>query len=120
MEEIILFILSFIFMFIVYQIFIVGPAKNNKKKKKDKEPIEVIYLVSRYKLNLKKINYNQLLQIIALTSSFDIALIGSLIMLVDNFFFRLIIGIVSIIGVIVISYHLVYLFYKKKGMISNE
>ena len=45
-------------------------AKKNKDV--DKMPIEVKFLVSRYKLDMKKVNYNQLLQIIALVSSFDI------------------------------------------------
>lgn len=119
MEEVVLFIGSFLFMVVVYQLIIVGPAKRNRKKKKDKFPVEVKYLESRYKLDMKKVNYNQLLQIVALTSSFDIALIGSLIMISDNFLFRIIIGVVAIIVIILVSYHLVYLFYKKKGMIKK-
>ncbi len=123
MEELILFILTFIFVLIIYEIFIVTPAKNRKKKpgrkKKDKEVLEVLYLTKRYRLDLEKVNYNQLLQIIAITSSLDIAIICSLIMLFDHFLLRILVGGISIVVVLLVSYHIVYLFYKKKGMIKN-
>ncbi len=123
MEEVVLFILTFIFVLIIYEAFIVAPAKRRKskkgRKKKDKEVLEVLYLVKRYRLDLEKVNYNQLLQIIAITSSLDIAIICSLIMLFENFVIRLLVGGLSIVLVLLISYHIVYLFYKKKGMIKN-
>ena len=125
MEEVILFILGFIFIFLIYEVVIVLPAKKNKEgkiygKKKNKDPAEVRYLVARYKLDMKKVNYNQLLQIVALTSSFDISMVVSLILLVEDFFLAVVVGIVTIIVLIIGSYHLVYLFYKKKGMIKND
>lgn len=129
MEELGLFILSFIFVLLVYQIFIIIPAKkrkNNKskvrKKKEDtsKELFEIKYLQARYKLDMKKINYNQLLQICAITSSFDISFIVYLIGIINNFILRVLGGFIFTLGIIMLSYHLVYLFYKKKGMIINE
>lgn len=129
MEELGLFILSFIFVLLIYQIFIIRPAKkrkNNKskgRKKKDdtsKELFEIKYLQARYKLDMKKINYNQLLQICAITSSFDISFIVYLIGIINNFILRILGGFIFTLGIIMLSYHLVYLFYKKKGMIINE
>ncbi len=126
MEEIVLFIMSFIFIFIIYQLFIIGPAKRrvkDKKKAKDrerKELVEIKYLVKRYKIDLNKISYNQLLQIVAITSSFDISLIVSVILLFDNFILEILVGFFATLLIIMMSYHLVYLFYKKKGMIINE
>ena len=129
MEELGLFILSFIFVLLIYQIFIIIPAKkrkNNKskgrKKKEDtsKELFEIKYLQARYKLDMKKINYNQLLQICAITSRFDISFIVYLIGIINNFILRVLGGFIFTLGIIMLSYHLVYLFYKKKGMIINE
>ena len=129
MEDLGLFILSFIFVLLIYQIFIIRPAKkrkNNKskgrKKKEDisKELFEIKYLKARYKLDMKKINYNQLLQICAITSSFDISFIVYLIGIINNFILRILGGFIFTLGIIMLSYHLVYLFYKKKGMIINE
>ena len=81
---------------------------------------EIKYLQARYKLDMKKINYNQLLQICAITSSFDISFIVYLIGIINNFILRVLGGFIFTLGIIMLSYHLVYLFYKKKGMIINE
>lgn len=118
MQEIILFLLSYIFIFMIYEVFVVARAKKNEKKKKDdKQPMEVKYLVNRYKFNLKKINYHKLLHVVALVSSFDIALIVSLAMLTNNYILEILIILVLVVPVILISYHLVYLVYKKRGLI---
>ncbi len=123
MEELLLFFLTFLFVLCIYEFIIVRRAKKKdkkKSKKKNKEPIEVTYLVKKYKLDLDKISYNQLLQIIALTSSFDIAIVVNTILFFDNTIIGILVGFVVTIVIILISYHFVYLFYKKKGMIKDE
>ena len=85
-----------------------------------KHPMEINYLINIYKLDIKKVNYNQLLQIITIVSSFDIAFVVSLINITDNFILEVLIGFVGTLGIIFFSYYLVYLFYKKKGMIKND
>ena len=118
MQELILFILSFLFILVIYEIFVVAKARKNEKKKKDnKFPAEVKYLISKYKFDLKKINYHRLLHVCALVSSFDMALIVTLAMIVENYLLQLVIIVVLVIPVIIVSYHLVYLCYKKKGLI---
>lgn len=121
MEEFILFGMTYLFVFIIYQIFVISPAKKRKKKNnKDKEIIEVKYLISRYKIDLDKISYNQLIQICALVSSFDISIAVGVMTLFNNFLLQMLLGFTTIFILIFISYHMVYLFYKKKGMIKNE
>ena len=121
MQELLLFLMCYIVVFLLYQIFIVRRAKKNRKSKKNrKDPVEVVYLERKYRLDMKKVNYNQLLQIIALVSSFDISVAVSLIMLINNFVLEIVVGFISVFVLIIISYHLVYLFYKKKGMIIDE
>ena len=118
MKEIILFLMTFVFIFIIYELLIVNRAKKNIRKKKDnKEPVEVKYLVFKYKLNLKKIDYNKLLHVVALVSSFDMALIVSIAILFDSYMVQLLIMLLLVVPVILISYHIVYLIYKKKGLI---
>ena len=127
MQEVILFVMSYIVVFLLYQIFIIRRAKTNdkknkkrKKKREVKEPFEVTYLVSKYKLDLEKINYNRLLRVISLVSSFDIALIVSIILLIDNFILGIVVGFITTILIILVSYHLVYLVYKRGGKIKDE
>ena len=121
MEELILFGMCFILVFIIYEIFVVSVTKRRRKKGNyKKEPLEITYLKTKYHLNMKKVNYNQLLQIVAIVSSFDIALAVSIINRLDGILLELVGGFFILIIIILISYHLVYLFYKKKGMINNE
>ena len=119
MQELVLFFLTFLFIFLIYQLFVVRRAKKQSKKNK-KELVEVLYLVKVYHLDMKKIHYPQLLQIVAITSSLDIAFVVTIIMILPNFFLELIIGFCSLFVIILVSYHMVYLFYKKKGMIRDE
>ena len=123
MQELILFLMSFVLVFIIYQIFIIIPVKRSHTSKKKnvvkKDPLEVKYLSAMYGLNLKKVNYNQLLQICAIVSSLDISICVSLIGLVNGLLTELFVGFISIVALIYVSYYFVYLFYKKKGMIKN-
>ena len=116
MNQVILFLLTYIFTFLLYQLFIIRRAK---RKKNPKEPLEVTYLKMKYHLDLKGESYKQLLQIIAFTSAFDISVVVSVIMLLENFYLEIIISFILIIVMIVVSYHMVYLFYKKKGKIKD-
>lgn len=112
MQNVILFIFTYIVVFLLYQLLFILPAKRLKKKKNSL--IEIKYLEKKYNLDLTKINYNQLLQIICITSSLDISLIVSILLLFSNFLVSIIVSFFLIIIIFIISYHLVYLFYKKK------
>lgn len=115
MEEVVLFGLCFFVVLVFYEIFIVKKAK----KKKDKIPMEAKYLIGRYKIDLDKANYNQLLQVIAIVSSFDIALIVSIAMIFDSYLYQILVALIVVVPIILLSYHLVGLFYKKKGLIRK-
>ena len=111
LQELILFVLCYILVLVIYEIFIVNRAK---KKKAKKYPMEVKYLIARYRLDMP-----QLLQIVALVSSFDISLIVTLASILDTYLWQMIIVIILVFPVIFVSYHFVGKFYKKKGMIDN-
>lgn len=120
MEELLLFIMSYVLIFVIYQLFIVIPAKKrNNKKKSNKELLEIKYLKVKYNLDLKRINYNQLVQICGIVSSLDISIAVYLVTLVKSLFLEILVGFISVFFLIFISYYLVYLFYKRKGMIKN-
>ena len=124
MEEFVLFGLTFVVVYLFYQLFLIVPSKRAfqggiKNKNGKKELLEIRYLKARYPLDFSKISYLQLLQICGLISSLDISISVSIISYIDNFFLEILIGFVVVCMLIFISYHLVYLFYRKKGMIKN-
>ena len=116
LQELILFVLCYILVLVIYEIFIVNRVK---KKKAKKYPMEVKYLIARYRLDMKKVDYPQLLQIVALVSSFDISLIVTLASILDTYLWQMIIVIILVFPVIFVSYHFVGKFYKKKGMTKD-
>lgn len=124
MREIILFILCFIVVLTSYELFLVKPMKKyrankGKRKKQKKELVEIRYLVYKYGLDLKKVNYNQLLQIVALTSSIDITIIVTIIAAFDNYLLSLALCLALSVPIIILSYWFVFKFYKKRGMIKD-
>lgn len=111
---IILFILIFLIVFLVYEFLILRKYRKNNKKKKDKYPMEVLLLINLYKLDIKKVNYNKLLHFIAFVSSLDIAVIVSIMSIVDMGIIQIIIALIIVIPIILGSYYMIYLYYKKK------
>ena len=120
MEEVILFIMTFGVLFVFYQIAFIVPAKKGvTKKEKKKELLEIRYLKARYHLDFDKIQYNQLLQLCAITSCFDMAIAVTIVSFIHSLLWEIVVGFVVVGLLIFASYHLIYLFYKKKGMVKN-
>ncbi|MBR3211315.1 MAG: hypothetical protein IKF71_05220 [Bacilli bacterium] len=122
MEEFILFILTFLLIFLVYQLIFIRPLKkpaSKRKGKEKKELLEIRYLKNRYPLDFDKISYPQLLQICAITSSLDMSIAVTIVTKISSFIWEIVVGFVVVCIMIVVSYHIVYLFYKKKGMIKH-
>ena len=117
MRELLLFVLCFIIVLVMYEIFIVSKAKRRNSKNK---PMEIKFLINKYRVDINKADYKQMLQIMALVSSFDISLIVTISSMFDTYTKQLIVALILILPVIFISYHLVGMFYKKKGMIIDE
>ena len=110
-EEIVLFVLTFLFLLIIYELVIVRRAK----KDKNKMPAEILYLSKKYNLDVEKINYNQLLQVVAIVSSIDMAIVVSIMSIVKNTIIAILGGFVLLMILIVISYSFVGKMYKKEG-----
>lgn len=122
MNFIIMFILTYLLVFIAYFLIFVVPIRiKRKKNKKYKEILEIKYLVNKYGLKIKSINYNHLLWIVCFVSSLDITIIVCLVLLIDiGYILQLLIAFVLILPLFMFSYKLISLYYKKKGMIKND
>ncbi len=110
-----LFLTAFVIIWLIYQIFIVSKTKKDRKKGIIKHPTEVLYLVSVYKLDLKDVNYDLLLQVISIVSALDVAAVVTLCVFIKGYLLSIILCIISTIILILITYHIVYLIFRKKG-----
>ena len=113
MKELVLFMITYIFIFIIYQLLIIYKKKNNS------ELLEIKYLVSIYNLNIDKINKDSLRQICAIISSFDIAVTVGIVSHLQGLVIEIIGCFITVFVLVICSYHLVYLYYKKRGLIKN-
>ena len=116
LEEVILFIMTFLLIFIIYELFLVRKSKKDKRRKK---PVEVNYLIGKYNLDLDKLNYKRLLNIISSVIVFYFLLVVIIVSLLDSFYLQLLIGFVLIMLLIIVSYDIVGRIYKKKGCCKN-
>ena len=114
MEKLLVFVLSYIFILIIYELFIVNRAKRYRDDESKKKPIEVRFLINKYGIDINKIDYNQLLQVIALLSSFDIALIAAIMAMFDNIVTAILAGLVIVLPVTYFSFDYVGKRYRKK------
>lgn len=119
MREFLLFIITYIMVFIIYR-FLVTRKVKNKKKKKSNKPIEVSILEAKYNLDLEKLDYGKLLLVVCAVSSLDITIIITLILLLDSYLIQLLIALVLAFPIILVSYSFIGKYYVKKGMIKNE
>lgn len=110
------FILTFFFIFLIYQLFIL---KKYKKGKTEKQLSEVNYLIYRYHIDMSKINYKKLLNVISIVSSFDMAILVTITFLFDSMLIELLVALILTVPIVMVSYGLVGRYYKKKGLIKN-
>lgn len=119
LQNIILFLLTFITIFLVYEIMFIKEYRYNKKIKisKDdnrKEPVEVRLLKSYYKVDIDELNYSSVLNTIAFISSLDMAIIITIACLVKIGLIQILIALILVIPIIYSSYYLLAKYYKYK------
>ncbi len=116
MQEIILFIFTFLIVYIIYQIFIVRKEKRRNSKKR---PPEVNFLIYKYNIDIKKLDYHKMLNTISIISSLDITIIVTIISTLTNFWIQLIVALVLIFPIFLISYYFIGKYYIKKGYVKD-
>ena len=112
MEELLHSFIVFIVVYLFYVIFVIN--KKNKLEKM-KNNVSVVYLVKKYKLDLKKINMKIFAHTISLTNSFIIAITFFIISFVDNYYLKLLVCIAVIFPVLYIMYMIIGKMYQRKG-----
>ena len=117
-EKLIEFIIVLVLCYLVYLFFVIL-RKKNKKFNSRKLKQEESYLIAKYNLDFKKINYKKYLHVVSLTNSFIFALTLELVQIVKGLFFQILLGFVILIPLILICYAIIGKYYQKKGMVKN-
>lgn len=117
MVYIIYFIITFLIVYLISYFLLVW-----KKDEYDpnKVPVEVDYMLKKYKLDIKKINYKQMLNVISIVGSLDMALASIIIFQLENIIVQLVVGFLILIPLILISFRILGKYYVKKGYVKNE
>lgn len=107
--EAILFVVTFVIVYTIYEF-----ANKKKKRKKNKEPIEIVLLRNYFKVDISKLNYKKLINSISIISAFDVSLIVAICCISNIGLVRIIVAIIAVIPVIFLSYYLFAKYCKKK------
>ena len=106
------YVIVFVAIFIInYFLFV----RKNKKYNKNKLPIELLYIVKLYDLDIKRINYKNFVWIYSIINTFIISTVYIIISyLLDNLLLQIIIGVVLLILFIIICYGILARYYLRK------
>ena len=117
LEDLWWFLGIFLVIYIFYLIF--GVLKK-KKFNADKIPVELRFLIKKYQLDMSKINYRSIMNMIGLASSFVISFTATFIFkYIKNELLMILIGGLMIIPLIFITFNFIGLYYRKKGCVTN-
>lgn len=111
MKYILLFIASFLVIYLVYFLIVVKREKGLDAFKKGKQ---VMFFKNAYNLNLQKLNYRNFANSLSFVNAFIVALTVTVVEFVDGYVFKLLLGFIILIPLILICYYILGKFYKKK------
>lgn len=115
MEALILFLGSFIIIFLIYFIFVLRRKKYLDKFINGKE---ITYLKYRYKVKVTEKNKKSLSTIVALANSIIMSLTFSAVIIIlddKNFMLYLLFSMISVVVLILGVYHIIGKIYQKKN-----
>lgn len=110
MEELISSIVVFIIVYLAYVVFVI--SRKDKLEKLKKGTI-VKYLKSKYKINLKEINFKIFAHIIALSTAFIISVTFFIISFFDNVLLKILLCFAVLLPFQYLMYMLIGKLYKK-------
>ena len=111
MEYLITFIFCFIVVYLFYSLVLIFRKKGFEKFKTSKQ---LIYFKQAYKINPEKINLKSFAHSLALTNAFIIAITCTVIEIFDNLIFKLLVGFVMLVPLMLLMYKILGKVYKKK------
>ena len=102
MDNILLFLIFFVIIYLLYYFIFV---RKQIKYKKDKVFSDVKILEGYYKINIKKIGYQKILRILNFVNALMLSLIMMLVINLDKVIYKILVIIILIVPVIWVTYY---------------
>ena len=111
------FLATFVIVYLFYLFFLVI---RKKEYNPNKVPVELHFLIKKYRLDMKKIKYRSIMNLIGLASAFVVAFTATFVFrFIKNIYIAIIVGAIMLVPLIFITFNLIGNYYKKKGMIKD-
>lgn len=111
MKYILLFVISFLLVYLVYYLIVVRRSKGIEAFKTGKQ---VMFFKNAYKLDLNKLDYKKFANSLSLVNAFIIAFTVTVVSNFSDTITWLLVGFVILIPLILICYYILGKIYKKK------
>lgn len=109
------FIFDYILIYFIYYMWFI-----RRTVRGEKIPSEANYLINLYKLDINKFSYRKFIKIVGLITSFDVALVATLVAVMDNrVIWQILFSLVIIIPIIAVTFMLLGKFYQNKQTKDN-
>ena len=110
-KEILLFVSIFIVVYLFYFVFVLSRKNVLEKVPESKN---MLYLKYKYGIKFNKKNTRQIANKVFLANSFILAVTVTIVSLFKSFILGLLVGIIPLVLLILILYHLIGTYYKNK------
>jgi len=118
MKYLIEFLIVFIFTYLFYLLFVILKKKNKKFNSK-KVKVEEGFLILKYNIDLKKVNYRKFLLFIYLCNSIIFGITLVVIQIFDDLLIQLLFAPIVLFPLILFTYSMIGKYLKKKGFVKN-
>lgn len=111
MRDFLLYLIVFVLVYLFYLVFVLCRKNVLKKFPQGKE---FRYLKFKYGIKINDKNLKRIAHTVFLANSFILATTVYVMCLFDNLFLEILLGIITVISLLLIIYHLIGIYYKKK------
>lgn len=111
MKELIFYLVVFILVYLFYVIFVLNRKNVLKKFPEGKE---IRYLKFKYGIRINDKNIKKIANTVFLGNSFILSTTVSMVCLFNNLLVEIVVGFITLIGLMLGVYHLIGIYYRKK------
>ncbi len=116
MEIIGWFIFDYILIYTIYYFWFI-----RRTVRGEKVPSEANYLINLYNLDINKFSYRKFIKVVGLVTTFDVALVATLVAVIDSrVIWQILFSLIIIIPIIAITFMVLGKFYQRKQTKDNS